>query len=117
MNCARNSLGRLLGLLAFIPCAVHAAPPDASSAPPRAVCAPARKPNSELATAESVASQFCRSGQASDDSSRDLFRWSVAPGDSAHLWSLALEALSGQSARLEFFELLPGTNTQDIAKA
>jgi len=82
-----------------------------------APCPAAHKPNGDLATAESVAAEFCRSGQASDDQSRDLFRWTVAPGDAANLWSFALQALPGQSARLEFFELVPGANTQDIAKA
>ena len=45
-----------------------------------APCPAAHKPNGDLATAESVAAEFCRSGQASDDQSRDLFRWTVAPG-------------------------------------
>jgi von Willebrand factor type A domain/Bacterial pre-peptidase C-terminal domain len=81
-----------------------------------APCAPAAEHNDTLASAESVDGEFCRSGQSSGDA-RQLFRFTVSASGTGNLWSFALEALPGQAGRLEFFELVPGANGQDITKA
>lgn len=81
-----------------------------------APCSPAAEHNDTLSSAESVDGEFCRSGQSSGDA-RQLFRFTVSASGTGNLWSFALEALPGQAGRLEFFELVPGANTQDITKA
>lgn len=87
--------------------------PRSGSAAP---CSPAHKPNNDLASAEPVAAEFCRSGQTSGDN-RDLFRWTLSAGDANDFWSIGLEALPGQSGQIELFELIPGAQPKDIKGA
>src|SRR5262252_6044621 len=92
---------------------IYALPTSPASAAP---CAPAAEHSDTLASAETVDGEFCRSGQSSGDA-RQLFRFTVSASGTGNLWSFVLEALPGQAGRLEFFELVPGANAQDITKA
>ncbi len=81
-----------------------------------APCQPAHEPNHDLASAEPVQSEFCRSGQTNGDA-RDLFRWTLTPSDTRTFWSIGIDALPGQSLRIEFFELTPGAEPNSVAGA
>ena len=63
-------------------------------------CAPEHEPNDEIATAGAISGAFCISGGAGG-SSADVFVWTITPEAASQAWTLGLEGLPGQAARLE----------------